>query len=200
MRAADPPLRSYDALARASLARPSWPDRVRPQPRSLAAVFSKLDRNLELDWLAEREEVQRVLADVCGCRIADLRAAVERPRMEPRGTVRRVRIQEVRQASALDLAEEDLCPGLPKVVLNPAAWGQLWWSAPTGSGRTLAGQWLAARGLATFVAARTWADARPQLPAQAFEEGRRSQAALQVIGDRLVQHPFQLTMRVGGQR
>ena len=44
MASSSPVFRSYDALAEAALADPSWPSEYQPQARSLAAIFSKLDR------------------------------------------------------------------------------------------------------------------------------------------------------------
>ena len=48
MASRDPPVRSFGSLARAALDYPSWPESVSAQPRSLAAVLSKLDRDQEL--------------------------------------------------------------------------------------------------------------------------------------------------------
>src|SRR6478752_6401542 len=58
--------RSYGDLARAALENGDWPAESRMAERSLASIFSKLDRNLEADWLAERVGVQRVLSKVLG--------------------------------------------------------------------------------------------------------------------------------------
>jgi hypothetical protein len=48
MTGAKPPVRSYGELARSVLKTRHWPDSPKPQPRSLAALFSKLDRQQEL--------------------------------------------------------------------------------------------------------------------------------------------------------
>ena len=64
MRSRVPPIRSFDALARLALARPDWPPTVRPKPRSLGALFSRLDREAGLEWLDDREQVRTVLAGV----------------------------------------------------------------------------------------------------------------------------------------
>ncbi len=163
MGAASPPFKSYDALAEAALAQPEWPADYRPQPRSLAAIFSKLDREVELDWLVERAEVQLALATVLGRPIPDFRQAHGRAsRAETDG--RHVRLSDVRFARALDLVSEELCPGVPASILTPTKWERLWWRAPSGSGRTLVGRWLSARGLARFVNARTWAEAVVSIP------------------------------------
>ncbi|HEY6557453.1 MAG TPA: hypothetical protein VI072_09270 [Polyangiaceae bacterium] len=162
MSAAAPPFRSYDALADAALADPAWPADYRPQPRSLAAIFSKLDREVELDWLVERVDVQLSLATVLGRPIPDFRQAHGRGSKAEDG--RHVRFTDVRFARALDLISEELCPGLPEAVLTPAKWGRLWWHAPSGAGRTLVGRWLSARGLARFVNAPSFHEALPVLP------------------------------------
>src|SRR4051794_4950465 len=60
------PHRSFGAVARAAVAHPSWPKDAKSQPRSLASLLSKLDRGMELQWLADRPPVQRVLAEVLG--------------------------------------------------------------------------------------------------------------------------------------
>ena len=54
MASSSPVFRSYDALAEAALEDPSWPSEYQPQARSLAAIFSKLDREVELEWLVDR--------------------------------------------------------------------------------------------------------------------------------------------------
>ena len=57
--------------------------------RSLASIFSKLDRNQETGWLAERVGVQRVLSKVLGVSLDDLRAPSSVG--HARGDVRRLR-------------------------------------------------------------------------------------------------------------
>jgi hypothetical protein len=146
--------RSFGAVARAALAHPGWPADSRPQPRSLAALLSKLDRGIELEWLADRPRVQEILAELLGTprsRIAESVGAAVAATDEKR---RRVRFEDVPYASPLDLASEALPPGLPDAVLHPATWGSVWWFAPSGSGRSLVGAWLEARALATHVTAR----------------------------------------------
>ena len=163
MSTADPPYRSYGALARDALAHPGWPDHTRTQARSLASIFSKLDRGVDPEWLADRDAVQRVLAELLSCGIGEIKASVD---TGPSNAVagRRLRMDDVRYATAIDLGDEPLCPGVPSAVLNPSAWHATWWVAPSGSGRSLVGRWLQARGLATFVSAESWAQARSCLP------------------------------------
>ncbi len=43
--------RSYGELARAALESSDWPAESRMAERSLASIFSKLDRSQEADWL-----------------------------------------------------------------------------------------------------------------------------------------------------
>jgi hypothetical protein len=163
MAAAQPPLGSFDRLARAALGSSSWPDDQVVKERSLAAILSKLDRGADLPWLADRPAVQAALAEALGCPVADLRSGAEPPQATQG---RRQRLDEVRFARALDLIDEPLCPGIPEAVLSPAQWSRTWWVAPSGSGRTLSGRWLAARGLAEFVSARDWDSVLAALPRQ----------------------------------
>jgi hypothetical protein len=114
----------------------------------LAALFSKLDRNIELEWLADRGAVQRTLALVLGCPIEWVRRAVT-PDPDELGASR-LRFDDLPYARPFDLRQEPLPPALPGELVRPSAWRRLWWLAPSGSGRTLAGRWLAARGLARF--------------------------------------------------
>src|SRR5688572_25013208 len=76
MEVASPPIDGYGELARRALAHPEWPSDTQPAARSLAALFSKLDRGIELMWLADRGAVQRTLALVLGCPIEWVRRAV----------------------------------------------------------------------------------------------------------------------------
>ncbi|MEI9948057.1 MAG: hypothetical protein WDO74_03520 [Pseudomonadota bacterium] len=132
--------------------------------RSLASIFSKLDRNQEADWLAERVGVQRVLSKVLGVPLDDLRAPGVQMGGAPRGDLRRLRLTSLRYARALDLLEEPLCPGLPPSVLKPGAYDSTFWRAPSGSGRSLVGRFLQARGLAHVLEAGTFEEALNRLP------------------------------------
>ena len=147
MNKASRPIPSYDALARAVLASPAWGDAAKPQSRSMAAVFSKLDRGQDLDWLTDRVHVQLALADVLSCSLVDLRAPLhESP--SGSGARGRLRLDDLRYGQSIDLLAEALPPGIPEAVCDPAHWGRLWWVAPPGAGKTLVGEWLGARGLA----------------------------------------------------
>lgn len=147
-RQADPPVRSLGELARLALAHSTWPGDARIQPRSLASLLSRLDRELELEWLSSRPAVQQTLAAVLGCSVADLQGAAWPGRVAEVDAQRRVRLRDAPFARALDLLEESLPPGVPGVVAAPSGYRRLFWEAPSGSGRTLAGQWLSARALA----------------------------------------------------
>jgi hypothetical protein len=151
MRARQPPIRSFDALARAAIARPDWPSGSRLQPRSLAALLSRLDRDVGLEWLREREQIQTLLADLLGCPTSDLQAAASENTRSLAPSERRLRLDDVPYARSLDLSSESLFPGIPRLVLEPETWRRLWWIAPSGAGRTIVGQWLAARSRAIFV-------------------------------------------------
>jgi len=162
MGSAEPPVVGYGELARRTLQHPEWPGDTRPQPRSLAALFSKLDRNQELEWLAEREAVQRALALTLSCPLEAVREPLEAVLETPE--TRRLRFDDLPFAKPFDFFDEPLPPGIPSLVARPSAWQRTWWLAPSGSGRSLAGRWLATRGLAVHVCARTWAEAAPRIP------------------------------------
>src|SRR4051794_28774681 len=156
--------RSYGELARAALESGEWPDESRMAERSLASIFSKLDRNQEADWLTERVGVQRVLSKVLGVPLDDLRAPGVHAGGAARGDLRRLRLTSLRYARALDLLDEPLCPALPPGVLQPGASGSTFWRAPSGSGRSLVGRFLQARGLAHVIEAASFEEARSLLP------------------------------------
>lgn len=160
------PFRSFDGLARAALEHPDWPAESRPQIRSLAAIFSKLDRRLDLEWLAERPAAQRVLAEVLHAPARAVTDVLGERRAEADRNLARVRWHDLPEGRPLELRDEDLPPGIPREVQQPACWSPrpVWWIAPSGSGRTLTGSWLAARGEAVFVRARRWEAAAEALP------------------------------------
>jgi hypothetical protein len=162
MDAAAPAVDGYGELARRVLVHPEWPADSQPRARSLAALFSKLDRGIELEWLADRDAAQRALALVLGCPLETVRRAVA---PDEDGAAAHVRFEDLPYARSFELREEPLPPGIPELVRNPAAWGRVWWRAPSGSGRSLTGQWLMARGLARFVRAQRLEDALDRLSA-----------------------------------
>lgn len=163
MQQAPTPMRSLGDLSRSALRSGDWPSDTKMQARSLAALFSKLDRGQELDWLGDRPGAQVALAKALGASLDDIRARVRRRQDEAPGQV--LRLRALPAARALTLLEEPLFPGIPSEVLEPASFGGVYWVAPSGSGRTLVGRWLEARGLARYVHAETWAEARTKLPA-----------------------------------
>ena len=138
---------SFGALARSALLHSSWPDQTKAQPRSLAAMFSRFDRGMELDWLAERPAVQQVLSDVLRCPLGDLRAPLLRAEQE-QSSPARMRLEGLAAARSLEFAEEPLPPGFPPDLAVPSSWDRLLWLTSPGSGRTIARQWLDIRGRA----------------------------------------------------
>jgi hypothetical protein len=143
-----PPVASLGVLARSSLRDPGWPKDLVLQSRSLAAVFSKLDRGIDLDWLAERLAVQEVLARLLGCQLSEVQSHLPRAGQAEDG---RIRLYDLPYARAVELRTDHPVPGLPAAALQPSSWAPSWWFAPSGSGRTMAGQFLAARGHARVV-------------------------------------------------
>lgn len=156
-------MRSLGDLARAALRSGDWPSDTRMQPRSLAALFSKLDRDQELDWLGDRPGAQLAVAKALGAPLEDIRARL-RGRQDA-SPAQVLRLRSLPAARALSLLEEPLFPGLPAEVLEPASFAGVYWVAPSGAGRSLVGKWLEARGLARFIRAETWRAAEAQLPA-----------------------------------
>jgi hypothetical protein len=149
MFASDPPVRSLDRLAAECLNSDRWPESGRMQPRSLGAIFGKLDRDENLEWLASRPEVQSALAEVLRADPEAIQSA-----LQPDGGRRPGRWlswEAMPYARGLDLLEEELFPGLPEELLRPGGWRRLIWMGPNGSGRSLVGSWLEARGLARHV-------------------------------------------------
>jgi hypothetical protein len=126
-------------------------------PRSLAAIFGKLDREENLGWLAGRPEVQLGLARALGSTRDVVRLSLApKKSAEPK---RFIAWDALPYARGLDLVEEQPFPGVPTEVLRPGAYGRLVWVAPSGGGRSLVGRFLEARGLAEFVSAPRFAAA-----------------------------------------
>jgi len=163
MEAATPPFRSFGALARRALASPGWPGGTAPQARSLAALFSKLDRRLELEWLGDRPDVQRVLAECLGRPLAEI-TGVLAPSGNPLTDAGRFRFEDAAYVRPLDLLREGLCPGFPPELALPATWARLWWHAAPGSGSRLVSAWLEARGLCHVLRRATLREALESLP------------------------------------
>lgn len=162
MQQAPTPVKSLGDLSRSALRSGDWPSDTRMQPRSLAALFSKLDRDQELDWLGDRPGAQVALAKALGAPLEDIRARL-RGRQDA-SPAQVLRLRAVPAARALSLLEEPLFPGIPGEVLEPASFAGVYWVAPSGAGRSLVGKWLETRGLARFLRADTWREAQAQLP------------------------------------
>lgn len=165
MEASVPPFRSFGALARRALESPDWPTGTSPQPRSLAALFSKLDRRIELEWLADRPAVQRVLAECLGRPLAEITGVLSPSANPLADTTSHFRFEDAPYVRPLDLLREGLCPGFPAELTLPVTWGRLWWHAPAGSGRALVGAWLEARGLCHVVRGESLAATLAAVPA-----------------------------------
>jgi len=131
------------------------------KPRSLATVLSKLDREVDLSWLQDRTDVQVVLARRLGCPVESISSQSDAGlQVAPE---RQLRWTDLRYARPLDLGQEALPPAIPEAVLDPLSWGRVWWRAPSGSGRSLVGRWLSARGLARHVKVMHLAEASDEL-------------------------------------
>ncbi len=146
MQAGDPPISSFGQLADRALAHAGWPADTRPKPRSLATLFSKLDRGEQLDWLRDRLAVQQVLADLLSRPLGDLRQAIGEVSYVAHS--RFLRLNDIRYGREVDLIHEPLPPGIPRDACDPPSWGPSWWIAGRGAGKSLVGTWLRSRGLA----------------------------------------------------
>lgn len=162
MRLSEPAMPSFGRLAETCLEHTDWPGEVDLQPRSLATLFSKLDREIDLDWLRDRVDVQRVICRVLGRPLGDLRVALGEGPALVHG--RRLRLLDARFARELDLAREDLPPGIPERAFSPSSWGRAHWLAPPGAGKSLVAAWLQVRGLAHTASIRS-SDQWERLPA-----------------------------------
>jgi hypothetical protein len=149
MTTADPPVRSFEKLAAAAAKTPDWPTSSRVQTRSLATLLGRLDRGQDLSWLADRQAVQVALARSLGVPLDEIRRALG-ARAQGAEDLRTHRLRDLPAARPLDFTSDELPPCVPVEVLSTAAKG-LWWLAPSGSGRSLVGRWLAARGRARFI-------------------------------------------------
>ncbi|RKG55344.1 hypothetical protein D7X30_26245 [Corallococcus sp. AB011P] len=131
---------------------------------TLAIYLGRLDKTGGVEWLDSRPAARRALADVLELAPEDLEEHLKSGAHEP------ARITEVRLTlwdldAPFDLRREPLPPGIPAEAMDPRTWPR-WWQAPSGSGRSLVGRWLEARGLATVITAETWAEAEQRLPAR----------------------------------
>ncbi len=163
MAAAEPKLRSYGELARQCLEHDAWPGDIQPQARSLASLFSKFDRGIEVEWLDDRPEVQVVLAAVLSVPAPTLESEVRKHTERAPTQQNRYRLPDAPQSRPLDLRQEELPPGLPKPLLHPALWKRTWWRAGPGDGAELLAHWLRARGLAEVVSSRSLEELEPAL-------------------------------------
>lgn len=138
-----------------------WPKSDGLKPSSLGSYLGRLDKG-DATWLEKRPGVRKALADVLGMPLEELEERL-RGNPSPRGEVDgRISLWDL-GTSVLELRREPLPPGIPPAAYDPRQWPR-WWRASSGSGRTLVGRWLEARGLATFIQEESWARAEPQLP------------------------------------
>ena len=149
MLATQAPIRSFGELARLALESENWPEDLALKPRSLSSLFSKLDREIELDWLLDRPEIQEILAQLFERPVADIRAVIG-PSQLP-GVPHLFRLHEARFARDLHLLNEELPPGLPSHWGNPYEWNALHLKQAPHRGLELLAAYLSARGRAQVV-------------------------------------------------
>jgi hypothetical protein len=158
MATCEPPIPSYGDLARRCLESQQWPRDIQPQARSLASLFSKFDRGMEVEWLAERREVQHVIAQTLGLPLRAVEHEVLRHVGNADRNLNRFRFLDAPNARPIDLREEDLPDIFHPRLTRPGLWDKLWWTTPPGSAHELLAKWLHARALAESATCETWAD------------------------------------------
>lgn len=163
MKAAKPPCSSFGELARVAKNSSDWPASSEIRERSLATLLSKLDRGEQLQWLADRPEVQRILSVVLSATPDAFQQVLRSLEPTEGGDPRVLRLRDLPGARSLDLAREPLLPGLPERVQRPDG-DPVWWVAASGSGRGLCGAWLLARGRAAFLVTDRWEAVCNRLP------------------------------------
>lgn len=148
MENAEPRILSFGALARSCLAHDDWPQYSLPKPTSLAALFSKFDRGMELEWLHDRPDVQHVLAAVLGCPLGALLRPLS-TRLELEDTsLGRHRFEDAAAARPLIHEDEPLPPGFPSELMQPHEWSRLLWRPATRHEFEVVRDWLQVRRLA----------------------------------------------------
>jgi hypothetical protein len=149
-------------VARRMLKSRHWPKGDKLDATALAVYLGQLDKDGRTKAFEARPAAWKALAEVLELAPEDLE---EYQRGGAREPTRRseVRITLWDLDAPFDLKREPLPPGIPAQAMDPRTWPR-WWRAPSGSGRSLVGRWLEARGLATFITAETWAEAERQLP------------------------------------
>lgn len=158
MAASEPKLHSYGELARRCLEHEAWPIDIQPQARSLASLYSKFDRGIEVEWLHDRPEVQVVLAQVLHLSAVDLAMEVKKHVATADQQQSRWRLRDAASARPIDLREESLPPIFADGLLRPGLWSKVWWRDGNHQGAELVGRWLQARALAEFAVCFEWSD------------------------------------------
>jgi hypothetical protein len=157
MAAAPKPIGSLGRLAEVCLKHEAWPEYVQPQARSLASLYSKLDRGIELDWLRDRPDVQHALTLILGCSAAEILRPLNRD-LEPGVTTgQRWKLPDASAARPIELNVEELPPGLPRELMSPERWGHACWRPTSAAELDLVRRWLEGRSLARVSSA-----ARPE--------------------------------------
>lgn len=154
---------SLGELARRAVKRSDWPKGEPMNHRSIENMLRFVDQRTKKGqvWLDKRPDVRQILAGILGIEPEELDPGVQEPDApaDPR-----VRLTELVKARPIDLRREPLCPGIPREVLEPAGWQRCWWEAGAGSGKTLVGRWLEARGLATYLRVQDLSEAISRMP------------------------------------
>lgn len=153
------------AAMMASNLRPREDDPIKDT--SLANMVRQLDKGEASWWTSKGSAWIPALADVLSWDTTELRDQIQRIATPLRsGEADPEQLVSDWFLRPLDLAEEDLFPGLPPTLTRQrwALGDRVWWVAGTGAGRTLLGRWLCVRQGWERREARTWSEAVRDLP------------------------------------
>jgi hypothetical protein len=162
MEALTPPVNSFSKLAQRVCKARAWPPEEKLKPNSLATYLRRLDEGRELEQFEQRPGILQALAEALEMTAEDMEEQLAQLRSSKPEKNPWLKLHDM-PVRRIDLRTDPPPPGLPWQVMAPEQW-PLWWYAPSGSGRSLAGRWLEARKLARFIQAPTWADAERKFP------------------------------------
>jgi hypothetical protein len=162
--------KSSDELARHINADDRYLETSPLQYRSLGNNLRALNRGDRLAWWRKQTLLLDALAIAIHCTRGELEGRLFRGARsaDDSDAPTRTRIASLGALRPLKLRGEELPPGFPDLVTRPARWRRHWWTTLDVEAASLAGRWLAARGMAVVIRASSWTAAARQLP----ERGR----------------------------
>ena len=157
-----------EQLANALRAHEKWPDDVK-SARTIANHLGKLDKQQDHHWWEKNAARVEVLADVINWEPERLKAKITRERREvsePTNEADRFVVATLGRVRALQLAVDELPPGVPELARRPSKWSRHWWACSDVRALELVGRWLQARAKATFVTAHSLDELKHSVPAK----------------------------------